>query len=101
LAPGNIQCEAAAFRDFSNLPIIGESQRARQRRLHVIFEKLPIPTLPEHELHVDTLPACTTAALTQPFAASMGRWKRRAALAADLASIVSQAARSARATVRL
>ena len=40
LSPSNIQCEAAAFRHFPNLLIISEGQRARQRRLHVIFEKL-------------------------------------------------------------
>jgi hypothetical protein len=49
--------------------------------------ELAIPTLPEHELHVNALPARTTAAITQPFAAPMWRWKERAALAADLAGV--------------
>jgi hypothetical protein len=48
----------------------------------VLLKELTIPALPE--VHVGTLSACTTAAITQPFAAP---WKRRAALAADLASV--------------
>jgi hypothetical protein len=87
LSPSNIQCEAAAFRHFPNLPIIGESQLTRQGRLHVLLKELAKPTLPKHEVHIDALPADTTAAITQPFPASMGSWKRRAALAADLASV--------------
>jgi len=87
LSPSNIQCTATAFRHFPNLLIISKGQRARQWRLHVIFEKLAMPALPEHEVHIDTLRGGAIAAITQPFAASMGRRKRRAAFAADLASV--------------
>src|SRR6516162_4469434 len=87
LSPSNIQGEAAAFRHFPNLPIISEGQRVRQLRFHVLFEKLAMPALPEHKVHIDTLPAGTPAAIAQPFAAAMGRRKRRAAFAADLASV--------------
>src|SRR5215472_15166796 len=67
LSPSNIQGEATAFRHFPNLLIISEGQRARQRRLHVIFEKLAMPALPEHEVHIDMLPGGATAAVTQAF----------------------------------
>src|SRR6516165_4043399 len=87
LSPSNIQGEATAFRHFPNLLITSEGQRARQRRLHVIFEKLAMPALPEHEVHKDTLPGGTAAAIAQPFAAPMGRRKRRTAFAADLAGV--------------
>src|SRR5215469_1851009 len=87
LSASNIQGEATAFRHFPNLLIISEGQRARQRRLHVVFEKLAMPDLPEHEVHVDTLPSGTAAAIAQPFAASMGRRNQRAAFAADLATV--------------
>ena len=46
-----------------------------------------MPALPDHEVHIDTLPGGTAAAIAQPFAAPMGRRKRRAAFAADLARI--------------
>src|SRR5215469_6664932 len=67
LSPSNIQRAATAFRHFPNLLIISEGQRARQRRLHVIFEKLAMPALPDHEVHIDTLPGGATAAVTQAF----------------------------------
>ena len=65
-APSNIQWEAAAFRHFPNLLIISEGQRARQRRLHVIFEKLAMPALPNHEVHIDTLRRHNVAEPTKP-----------------------------------
>jgi hypothetical protein len=46
-----------------------------------------MPALPEHEVHIDTLPGGTVTAIAQSFAASMGRQKRRAAFAADLAVV--------------
>src|SRR5215469_7201950 len=73
LSPSNIQCKASTFRHFPNLLIISEGQGARQRCLHVIFEKLAMPALPEHEVHIDTLRGGAPAAITQPFAASMGK----------------------------
>jgi hypothetical protein len=50
LAARNVHCKVATFRDFPNLMIISEGQPARQLRLHVIFEKLAMPALPEHEV---------------------------------------------------
>jgi hypothetical protein len=87
LSPSNIQCAATAFRHFPNLLIISEGQRARQPRLHVIFEKLAMPPLPEHKVHKDTLRGGTAATIAQPFAASMGRRKRSAAFTANLAGV--------------
>ena len=53
-----------------------------------------MPALPEHEVHIDTLPGGTAAAIAQPLAASMGRRKRRAAFAANLATVTLPNCRS-------